>query len=201
MRVIRTLGEEILCTFQAQHRQIEEWSETLSAYSFDPSKEDDPYAWLVCVLALQAVDRGNFGIGSLLLDGKGKIVEMAHNEVLEPYYRSDLHAEMLVMNRFEENHKARRILGTFTLYTSLESCPMCLTRLLGSGVGRVLYVSEDSYGGMVNRIEQMPPVWKRMAKNQVHGKADCNGFLTRAGDGILNIMLEERLQKMEERFG
>ena len=78
---------------------------TLAAYKFHSDHLDDDYCWLTCVLALKAACKGNFGIGALLVDLNGDIIESGHNEVFSPYFRSDRHAEMVVMTRFEEKCK------------------------------------------------------------------------------------------------
>jgi len=55
---------------------------------------------------------------------------MGHNLMYSPHFRSDLRGEMLVINFFEEEHSGTITLESYTLYTSLESCPMCLIRFI-----------------------------------------------------------------------
>jgi hypothetical protein len=59
---------------------------------------------VACQEALVAALRGNYGVGALLVDPQGTIVARGQNAVFSPYFRSDLHAEMVVMNTFEERH-------------------------------------------------------------------------------------------------
>jgi hypothetical protein len=65
----------------------------------DPKYTDDSYAWLTCALALQGVATGNFGVGAILVDdGGNQILAQGHNEIFNPRFRSDRHAEMVVMD-------------------------------------------------------------------------------------------------------
>ncbi|MDL5503021.1 MAG: nucleoside deaminase, partial [Candidatus Methanoperedens sp.] len=107
-------------------------------YKFNDACPDDKYVWLKNVLALKGVDSGNFGVGCILVDFHGNVVVQGHNEVFNPYFRSDRHAEMVVMDEFEDTHRDIPMIQGFTLYTSLESCPMCFVRLITSGVNKVL---------------------------------------------------------------
>jgi tRNA(Arg) A34 adenosine deaminase TadA len=88
---------------------------------------------------------------------------MAHNLVYSPYLRSDLHAKMVTVNYFEEENPQIKNLKEYTLYTSLEFCPMCLKRLISSGINKVFYVSPDPISGMVNAIPLLPPLWKELS--------------------------------------
>ncbi len=85
-----------------------------------------------------------------------KVVAYGRNRQYIPYFRSDLHAEMNLINRYEDRMKKTRSLekGTnprkcenLVLVTSMESCPMCLTRIINSGIKTVLYLTEDKQGG------------------------------------------------------
>jgi len=69
--------------------------------SFDYEYQDDKYIWLTNVLALKAVDSGNFGVGCILVDSSDNIIAEGHNEVFNPYFRSDRHAEMVVMDKLK----------------------------------------------------------------------------------------------------
>ena len=89
------------------------------------------------------------------------------------------------MNKFEEEVKSKKQdLSNFTLYTSLEPCPMCLSRLITSGIGRVVYASKDEEGGMVSRISGLPPIWKELAKSQVFEQANISKELERIAKKI-----------------
>jgi len=97
------------------------------------SHQDQQLGMVACQEALVAALRGNYGVGALLVDPQGTIVTRAQNAVFSPYFRSDLHAEMVVMNTFEERHREIDTMQGYTLVSSIEPCPMCFARLLAGG--------------------------------------------------------------------
>lgn len=133
---------------------------------FEPKSNDEKYMLLACQEAYKAYESGNFGIGAILVDENGSVVSKGHNSVFNPSFRSDLHAEMVVMNQFESHHITKQDLSKYTLYTSLEPCPMCLARVITAGVGTVKYACVDKDGGMVSRILSFPPVWQEIASDR-----------------------------------
>jgi tRNA(Arg) A34 adenosine deaminase TadA len=166
---------------------IQKYVRLLKDYKIDNRLEDDAYAWLATVLALKAVDSGNLGIGAILLNAQNQVVAMGHNEVFQPFFRSDAHAEMIVMTQFEKQNKNMTGMQGYCLYTSLEPCPMCLTRLITSGVGKVLHVTPDMKAGMVHLKDRLPEVWQSFLKNQTFEQADCSKELVAMAENIFKI--------------
>lgn len=154
-------------------------AEVLSKYVASPTYKHDPPSLRACQLALRAAERGNVGVGAILIDEGGKIVLEAINGVLENGYRSDRHAEMVLINRLERKHRTKQDLSRHTILSSLEPCPMCMTRLIFSGVGNILYVASDESGGMVRRFRQLPPLFQQIAntQQQLWQKAVCSETL------------------------
>lgn len=196
---IRELGSELLEKIDSGNEKVMNWKRWLSEYRFQPEYRDDPYVWLTDVLALKSVDSGNYGVGSILVNAKGEIISLGHNLVYSPYFRSDLHGEMVVVNQFEKEHPEITTLEGYTLYTSLESCPMCLIRLISSGINRILYAAADSIAGMTNSIDLLPPLWKDLSGRQVFSKAQCNEELSNAAIEIMLINAEELLEILKNR--
>ena len=133
--------------------------------SFIPSKKHDGYAIESIKEAISAAKSGTFGVGAILVHNEtGTVMYRGQNKVFSES-RSDLHAEMDVLNIFETEHKgkSRKRIKEFALFTSLESCPMCLCRLITSGLMEVYHVADDKGGGMVHLYDQLPPVWKAMS--------------------------------------
>jgi hypothetical protein len=56
-----------------------------------------------------------------------------------------------------------------TLFTTLEPCPMCYTRILTSGLKTVFFAVEDTAAGMVtlmaNLKDEYRPLWKILAES------------------------------------
>jgi tRNA(Arg) A34 adenosine deaminase TadA len=156
---------------------------------------DDLYGVRVCALALQAIAAGNYGVGALIVDRDGGTLVEAGNRVFAPVRRSDLHAEMAAINHLEETLPEVDP-AQLTLYTSLEPCPMCLSRIMLSGVGRVLYFAPDEQGGMVSRAARLPPVWRSMRPNQTIQQARSGPILIRLAQQIFESNLFRMRQQM-----
>ncbi|SHJ72559.1 cytosine deaminase [Desulfatibacillum alkenivorans DSM 16219] len=139
----------------------------------DADNSDEYFSWISCWIALYSVQTNNLGIGALLVDQDNKIVSYSHNQVFSPKFRSDAHAEMLTINDFESRQPSKCNLSGYTIYSSLEPCPMCLTRLIIAGVGRVVYVADDEYGGMVHLIDLLPKIWQDLRKTGVYTSLEC----------------------------
>lgn len=165
------------------------WADSLNSYQVSPAHPDDVHALRVCQLALQAALSGNVGVGAILLDPKGEIILARHNEVCQSGFRSDLHAEMVLMNAFETAQSRKIDLSEHTLISSLEPCPMCMTRLIFAGVGHTIYVCPDPDGGMVQLQTQLPPVFQRFmaGQQQQWSLADCSPALQQAAFEIWDI--------------
>jgi tRNA(Arg) A34 adenosine deaminase TadA len=198
---IKANGIQHLDNILSQSGGIHKWKNMLLEYQFKSEYSDDVFAWYSCLLALKAVYKGNLGIGSLLIGNKKDVVAEGHNKVFAPYFRSDLHAEMVVMNKFEDNNKEISTVKGYTLYTSLESCPMCLARLITSGVNTVLHVAPDEPGGMVQIFENLPKAWHVLSEQQRFGQADCSYDLINAAENIFLLNKEELNKKTKMRRG
>lgn len=196
---IRNLGIDILKKICSQNENVNNWRSWLQEYNFLAEYPDDPYAWLTAVLALKSVDSGNYGVGSILIGTEGKLAAMGHNMMYSPYFRSDLHAEMVTLNSFEDENPQITTLKEYIFYTSMEPCAMCLIRLISAGINKVLYVSPDSIGGMVNAISLLPPLWKELSEPQIFSKARCSRELSNAATNVMLINAEELLDILRKR--
>jgi tRNA(Arg) A34 adenosine deaminase TadA len=165
---VRERGATLLDQVQPRSPQVAEWKAALAEYRFSaaPEHPDDPFVWLTCILALDAVNRGNYGVGSVIVRD-GRVLAEGNNRLLQPYMRTDHHAEMVALDAFEDAHQGLEDMEGFILYSSLECCPMCTTRLINAGIRTVLYAAEDLDCGMVHMIHNLPPFWNRMLATRV----------------------------------
>ncbi len=108
---IRMSGVKELEEIGFKNKRVRIWKTMLLDYEFDNEYQDDKYIWLTNVLALKAVDSGNFGVGCILVDSSDNIIAEGHNEVFSPYFRSDRHAEMVVMDKFEDMNQNSLVIG------------------------------------------------------------------------------------------
>jgi len=183
----------------AAQDSLAELEKKVKALVPDPNHPDDSFIIITLQEAIAAAKEGNFAVGAVLVRENGEVVERGHNRVFNPHFRSDLHAEMDVMTRFEERFPETKSMKGFVLYTSLEPCPMCFARLITSGVRSVYYASADEHGGMVHKLEQMPPAWIELANRQKFAKAQCSPKLSDLAFQIFLTTAAENNRKLQER--
>ncbi|HEX2968836.1 MAG TPA: nucleoside deaminase [Bacteroidales bacterium] len=148
--------------------------------NFKPSPEysDDIYALEANKQALKSVMQGGYGIGSVLIDQNGKIIAAAHNSQIQEH-RSDLHAEMTLLTKFEESHKAKKYMNIYVykpglvVFSSAEPCPMCFIRINTTGAD-TRYCTPGPDDGMASRSDFLPPAWKEMAEKRKVSLGDCS---------------------------
>ena len=164
-------AEELVCQKQIQTRKrsLRRCGDVLvSGFTNATVDRTDPCN-AVIQEAIEASEEGNYAIGACVVDSSGKIFRCGHNRVFSPEFRSDLHAEMDVLNLVEAaRSRGISVPDRLTLISSLEPCPMCLTRSITAGVENVYYLAEDREGGMVSRIESLPPVWQRLSAGRTY---------------------------------
>lgn len=108
-----------------------------------------PYLEEALRLAREAQEAGSAPVGAVLVDAGGEVIARGRNRVGEaqtPEHvgaASVAHAEMDV---FFAVGKVRNA-GELTLYTSLEPCLMCGGASALLGVGRVVWATNDPWGG------------------------------------------------------
>ncbi len=188
-----------LAKISPKNRDIDKFKSRLIEYEFDNAYPDDGYIWLADILALEAVNSGNFGVGCVLIDVNGNVISQGHNEVFNPYFRSDRHGDMVVMDEFEDIHQNILNPEGFTLYTSLESCPMCLTRMITSGISRILHAAPDMEGGMVHKMKHLPKFWIDLVIGQVYSQAKCSQELINTANEIFLYNADELKEKLKNR--
>jgi cytosine deaminase len=154
---------------------------------------------IACSEALAAARTGNYGVGALLIDPKGEILERGRNAVFVLHFRSDLHAEMVVMTAFEQRHPTVESMRGYTPLCSLEPCPMCLTRLLIAGVQTVKFLAYDAPAGMVKQRDSFPTAWRRLWQRQEFIQADVSESLRRFALDVFLLNLESCRQKLLSR--
>lgn len=147
-----------------------------------PDGAQDAYPWLACALALVSANEGNYGVGAVVVRG-GAVVAEGRNRLLWPRRNTSAHAEAEALDAFEARFPEPDAGRGAVLHTSLECCPMCTVRLLNSGIREVRYLAPDPDGGMLTRMDALPPYWRRLATGrepaQVFGPSACAPALRR----------------------
>lgn len=178
--------------------ELQEFSKILN--EFKPKSKHDAFAVMAIKEAIRAIENGGWGIGAILVDTQsGAIICCGQNKTM----RSDWHAEMDLLNKFEDEHtdkKARKeLLKQCTLFTSLEPCPMCLCRIIAARVGAVYYVAPDVPGGMVHLFDNLPDSWKELAKDNIYAQADCSTELVEIANKVFQFALSDKRKKPYEK--
>jgi cytosine deaminase len=164
----------------------------INSFVPDARYPDDPFVMVTVQEAMMGAKERNGGIGACLVrEETGEVLERGHNSQYEPWFRSSLHAEMVLLDRYEERMRLTRSRDPrdatyldpraatgLVLYTSVEPCPMCLTRIINAGIKKVYYAAPDINGGMASRFESLPPFWKGMADGMILEPARCSPALT-----------------------
>jgi cytosine deaminase len=166
---------------------------------FVPTRDHDACVVVSIEEAIAAAKAGNTGVGAVIVDPDGQIAQRGYSQPFHPYFRSDRHAEMDAMTKFEDRFKEVTSMRNYTLFTSLEPCPMCLTRLIWTGIGKVFHAAPDVDGGMVHKLKDMPPVWLELAATQEFAQADCSEELTDIAFQVFLVHANTGLQKLMER--
>lgn len=181
----------------AKLRKLEAELESLQLE--ENSYPDEQLGIMVCKQAIMAIRDMNYGVGCLLLDPKGAIVEQGRNQVFYPYFRSDRHAEMVVLNSFEDSNPQITTMKDYTLFASIEPCPMCVSRIVMSGIGKTKYLAKDPSGGMAKRIDELPQNFIRLSQKKIFEIADCSSRLSHLAWKIFTLNLYEMRSMLLKR--
>src|SRR5262245_48002812 len=93
------------CQLGGPFMTLQDLEARFAAVGAEPAHyQDQQLGMVACQEALVAAQRGNYGVGAVLVNPGGSVVSKGQNTVFYPHFRSDLHAEMVVMNAFEERH-------------------------------------------------------------------------------------------------
>jgi tRNA(adenine34) deaminase len=92
-------------------------------------------------LALDAKSRGQIPIACVIVDGNGQVLASQHNNARKLGDKT-AHAEMLAI-REAMTKGTGATAKDWTLYTTLEPCPMCLSAIILARIGQVVWAAPD----------------------------------------------------------
>jgi tRNA(Arg) A34 adenosine deaminase TadA len=150
---------------------------------YKPGSKEESHCLRAVKQALIGCETGGFGIGAVLVNPNGEVVEEAHNEMIQQG-RSDLHGEMNLLDKAETDRKVP-LLGRFQIpegfvvFSSAEPCPMCMIRLASAGVDTVYVVGNDA-DSMTRSIYKLPAFWRDICSKRSFKQAQCGAALSDA---------------------
>lgn len=124
--------------------------------------------WKYCLdLAVEALCVGSLGISAVVTNKKGEVISAGRNQLYDNQpscnkLRGTIisHAELNAVAGIPEEYRDNR---DVILYSTVESCPVCMGAIAMSRVRKVVFASSDSYAGSSN-LNQMNPY---MAKKNI----------------------------------
>jgi tRNA(adenine34) deaminase len=192
-----------MAEFKTADVSIEDLEVQIQAYTPDPAYAHDVWGKIAVAEAIQATKEGNIGVGSCVVK-EGSLVIRDHNRQFMPYFRGDLHGEMVSLNRLEDLLKddPSPNMRAYSFFSLQAPCPMCMLRLVTSGVGRIYHVYSDTGTpdqGDLSSLERLPPVWGELAKRQEIGEADCSPELKEISRQAFLLSVSVAAEKMQNR--
>jgi len=108
-------------------------------------------------LALLAEGEGNLPVGAVItLDAV--VIAEGKSAIWVPEFDATRHAEIEALRAVPADDWEYS--DEMTLYTTLEPCMMCFGSILLHRIGRVVFGSTDSFGGVGSALEHLPPYFK-----------------------------------------
>ncbi len=135
------------------------------------SQEDEHFMRL----ALAEAARGDYPFGAVITS-KGKVLAKGRN-LGKQEHDPTAHGEMVAIRRFLKRYGPEKLKGT-TLYTSGESCPMCMGAIVWCGIARVVYGA--SIAELATKIGQIMVTDTEIADKTPFADIDITGGVLKA---------------------
>jgi len=136
-------------------------------------------------LAWQTYREGSNPIAALIADASGTVITTGKSAVRADISEVPLncceiaHAELNALMQLDNRvHDKSRASG-YTLYSTMEPCPLCMSALYMSDVESLHYASRDAFAGSVNLLGATPYFSRkhRRVSGPVAGLAEISIFL------------------------
>ena len=127
-----------------------------------------------------ARDKGEVPVGAVVVDKAGVIVSKAHNQ-RESLHDPTAHAEILALRAAGQATGMWRMEG-FSLYVTLEPCPMCAGAAVQSRVERIVYGCDDPKAGACGTLMNVAADARLNHRVETIGgvlELDCKELLTK----------------------
>lgn len=145
----------------------------------------DPIWRTAFELAWEGYREGSNPIAAVIADSRGNVVATGKSAVRGDLSgvllkRSEIaHAEVNALANLDNRKHGKELAGTYTLYVTMEPCPLCMSALYMSDVKRLCYAAQDAYAGSTNLLGATPYLARkrRDVTGPVQGLGDVSAFL------------------------
>ena len=172
-----------------------------------PTSWDElPSPWRRCFeLVWQSFVEGSKPIASVVTNADGTVVATGRSAVRRPLsgvvvsHNEIAHAEVNALLRLDNRDHAD--VERYTLYASLEPCPVCFGAFYMSGIRQLAFAAKDRFGGSTNLLGTTPYLSRKpiVVDGPVAGLEHVSIFLNiyfdelhdAAGDNLVNDAIAE----------
>ena len=110
-------------------------------------------------LAWESFNKNTIPIGAVIVDSQDNIIAWGRNRIYDESSKNPLsgtymaHAEMTAMITLKE--KEHPDIKKYTLYTTMEPCPMCFGTMVMMGIRNLRYAARDGFAGATELNSKM----------------------------------------------
>ncbi|NHM32859.1 nucleoside deaminase [Neobacillus terrae] len=116
---------------------------------------DIPYLWQETFkVAWESFLDGSRPIGAIVVNDEGEIISSGKSSTMKEtdgsviFHNELAHAEVNALLKVD--NRIHKQVNGYTLYSSLEPCPLCFGAFYMSGIRNLKYAAKDKYGGSTN---------------------------------------------------
>lgn len=128
-----------------------------------------PLIWRECFSqAWEAFQEGSRPIGAVVVNDIGEVISTGKSSTLNKlsnsviYHNELAHAEVNALLKLD--NRVHKIVTGYTLYSTLEPCPLCFGAFYMSGIRHLKYPAKDRYGGSTNLKDTTPYLSRKPIK-------------------------------------
>lgn len=136
-------------------------------------------------MAREAASVGEVPVGAVITDAQGEIVSVQRNH-MQQHADPSAHAEMLALREACSRY-GRRLPSGFSVWVTLEPCPMCAQALSFAGISNVYFGAYDIKGGGVTHGARIYEQSSCFHRPDVYG-----GIMESACAALLKVFFAER---------
>lgn len=121
-------------------------------------------------LAWISYQRNTIPIGCVIVDEDGKVVSEGRNRIYDelsshPLAQSIMgHGEMSALFHLKVHHHPR--IKNYTLYSTMEPCPMCFGTCVMMNIRRIVYAAQDHFAGATSLHDKLEYIHNKQIKLQ-----------------------------------